>query len=206
MNKFLLIIIATSFFTVASVAQKIPLPPFLKWHTNNSPDCKNVILTKDSMVLPVKNKCRTEGQLENWRPGVDLSDGIPLKIPANAKVQLTITYKFIPVGDDMFIFSSQFSSSTDNSDEQINGTFRTVEDNERVLHPSIGYTTKTLLMNFSEMSNPVFKAPKAISGELVFDFGVSYNPHSDSSDKISNGQTHTGSKAVIKSVVLEVIK
>lgn len=196
MNKFLLAI-ATIFFTTTSFAQKIPLPPFLKWHTNNAPDCKNVVLTKDSMMLPVKNKCRTEGQLENWRPSVDISEGLKFKVPAGAKVQLTITYKFIPVGDDIFRFGGQFSGSVGNSDDQVNGTLRTAEDEEHVLPASIIYTTKTLLVTFSdEITNPIFKAQKTVNGELVFDFSVTN----------TNGQTHQGSKAVIKTVLLEVIK
>jgi hypothetical protein len=190
------IIIATLFFTATSFAQKIPLLPFLKWHTNNAPDCKNVVLTKDSMVLPVKNKCRTEGQLENWRPSVDISEGLKFKVPAGAKVQLTITYKFIPVGDDIFRFGGQFSGSV-SSDDQVNGTLRTTEDAEHVLPASIVYTTKTLLVTFSdEIDNPIFKAPKNVNGELVFDFSVTN----------TNGQTHQGSKAVIKSIALELAK
>jgi hypothetical protein len=190
------IIIATLFFTATSFAQKIPLLPFLKWHTNNAPDCKNVVLTKDSMVLPVKNKCRTEGQLENWRPSVDISEGLKFKVPAGAKVQLTITYKFIPVGDDIFRFGGQFSGSV-SSDDQVNGTLRTIEDAEHVLPASIVYTTKTLLVTFSdEIDNPIFKAPKNVNGELVFDFSVTN----------TSGQTHQGSKAVIKSVALELAK
>lgn len=191
------VIIATLFFTATCFAQKILLLPFLKWHTNNAPDCKNVVLTKDSMVLPVKNKCRTEGQLENWRPSVDISEGLKFKVPAGAKVQLTISYKFMPVGDDIFRFGGQFSGSIGNSDDQINGTLRTTEDEEHVIPASAAYTTRTLLVTFSdEISNPIFKAPKSVNGELVFDFSVSN----------TNGQTHQGSKAVIKAVVLEVIK
>ena len=195
--KTFLIIIATSFFIATSSGQKIPLPLFLKWHTNNAPDCKNVVLTKDSMVLPVKNKCRTEGQLENWRPSVDISEGLKFKVPAGAKVQLTITYKFIPVGDDIFRFGSQFSGNAGSSDDQVNGTLRTAENEDHVLQASANYTTKTLLITFSdETDNPVFKAPKTVNGELVFDLSVSN----------TNGQTHQGSKAVIKTVELEVIK
>ena len=196
MNKYLLLI-ATLFFTSTSFCQKISIPSFLNWHNNNAPDCKNVALTKDSMVLPVKNKCRTEGQLENWRPSVDISEGLKFKVPTGAKVQLTITYKFIPVGDDIFRFGGLFSGSVNNSDDQVNGPLRTPEDEEHVLPASIVYTTKTLIVTFSdEISNPVFKAPKAVNGELVFDFSVTN----------TNGQTHQGSKAVIKSVALEVIK
>ena len=196
MKKYFIVIV-TLVFTATSFAQKITFPPFLKWHTNNAPDCKNVVLTKDSMVLPVKNKCRTEGQLENWRPSVDISEGLKFKVPAAAKVQLTITYKFIPVGDDIFRFGGQFSGSVGNNDDQVNGTLRTAEDEEHVLPTSLVYTTKTLLVTFSdEISNPVFKAPKNINGELVFDFSVSN----------TNGQTHQGSKAIIKDVKLEVIK
>jgi hypothetical protein len=191
------IIIAILFFAATSFAQKIPLLPFLKWHTNNAPDCRNVVLTKDSMVLPVKNKCRTEGQLENWRPSVDISEGLKFKVPAGAKVQLTITYKFIPVADDIFRFGGQFSGSIGNSDDQVNGTVRTAEDAEHVLPSSVVYTTKTLLVTFSdEIDNPIFKAPKNINGELVFDFSVTN----------TNGQTHQGSKVVIKSVALELAK
>ena len=195
--KIKFLIIATLFFTATTFAQKIPLLPFLKWHTNNAPDCKNVVLTKDSMVLPVKNKCRTEGQLENWRPSVDISEGLKYKVPAGAKVQLTITYKFISFGDDIFRFGGQFSSSVGNSDDQVNGTLRTSEDGEHVLSASIIYTTKTLLVTFSdEINNPIFKAPKNINGELVFDFSVTN----------TNGATHQGSKAVIKDVKLEIVK
>jgi hypothetical protein len=196
MKKYFLVV-AILFFSATTFAQKIPLLPFLKWHTNNAPDCKNVLLTKDSMVLPVKNKCRTEGQLENWRPSVDISEGLKFKVPAGTKVQLTITYKFIPVGDDIFRFGGQFSGNVGNSDDQVNGTLRTAEDEEHVLTASNVYTTKTLLVTFSdEINNPIFKAPETVNGELVFDFSVSN----------INGQTHQGSKAVIKTVVLEVIK
>ena len=204
--KYGLLFIIFLFFVAVSKAQKIILPPFLKWHTNNAPDCKNVVLTKDSIILPVKNKCHTEGQLENWRPGVDISDGLSFKVPTAAKVQLTITYKFIPVGDDIFRFSGLFSGSVNNSDYQVNGTLRSVDDLEHVLPASSIYTTKTLLVNFSdEITNPIFKAAQAIDGELVFDLSVTYNPNSSATNKV-NGQTHTGSKAVIKSVVLQVIK
>jgi hypothetical protein len=196
MKKYFLVV-AILFFSVITFAQKIPLLPFLKWHTNNAPDCKNVLLTKDSMVLPVKNKCRTEGQLENWRPSVDISESLKFKVPACTKVQLNITYKFIPVGDDIFRFGGLFSGSITSSDDQINGTLRTAEDEEHVLTASNVYTTKTLLVTFSdEINNPIFKAPKTVNGELVFDFSVSN----------TNAQTNQGSKAFIKSVVLEVIK
>ncbi|MGG9961555.1 hypothetical protein [Ferruginibacter sp. SUN106] len=196
MKKYFLIT-ATLFFTAISFAQKIPLGSFLKWHTNNAPDCKNVVLTKDSIVLPVKNKCRTEGQLENWRPGVDISEGLKFKVTAAAKVQLTITYKFLPIGNDIFRFGGQFTSNTNNSDNQVNGTLRTEEDAEHLLPSSGGYTTKTLLVTFSdEIDNPIFKAAKTVNGELVFDFSVTN----------TSGQTHQGSKAVIKSVVLEIVK
>lgn len=194
------------FFATTTHAQKIPLPPFLKWHTNNAADCKIVVLTKDSIILPVKNKCRTEGQLENWRPLVDVADGLSFKVPAGAKVQLTITYKFIPIGNDVFRFSGNFNGTVNNSDDQVNGTLRTAENAEQFLPASTIYTTKTLLVNFSdETDNPIFKAPKLVNGELGFDFSVTYNPTGSASNN-GNGQTHTGSKAVIKSVVLQIIK
>jgi hypothetical protein len=201
-------IIAILFFCATSFAQKIPLLPFLKWHTNNAPDCKNVILTKDSIVLPVKNKCRTEGQLENWRPSVDISEGLKFKVPVGAKVQLTITYKFIPVGDDIFRFGGMFSSNTNNTEDQVNGSLRTAENEEHVLPPSIDYTTKSLLVTFSDNADqPIFKAPKSVNGELVFDFGVTYNANGNQLNQgEGNGQTHLGSKAIIKMVKLEVIK
>ena len=204
--KYCLVFIFSLFFIATTKAQKISLAPFLKWHTNNAADCKNVVLTKDSIILPVKNKCRTEGQLENWRPSVDISDGLKFKVPAGATIQLTITYKFIPVGNDIFRFSGNFSGTVNNSDDQVNGTLRAAENTDQLLPASTVYTTKTLMVNFSdETDNPIFKAPKLINGDLGFDFSVTYNPTGNESNN-GNGQTHAGSKAVIKSVVLQIIK
>ena len=128
---------------------------------------------------------------------MDISEGLKFKVPAGGKVQLTVTYKFLPVSDDIFRFGSQFGGSVIGSDDQVNGTLRTAENEDHILQASADYTTKILLITFSdEIDNPVFKAPKTVNGELVFDFSVSN----------TNGQTHQGSKAVIKTVVLEVVK
>ena len=197
MNKFLLIIIATSFFSAKSVAQKIPLPGFLKWHTNNSPGCKNVILTKDSMILPVKNKCQSENELVNWRPGVDISDGLKFAIPANAKIQLIITYKFLPIGNDVLSFYGSYDPVSDNSDESSSRFFQLPVGENRILPASKGYNKAVILINFSNESiNPVWKSAKALNGDMNFSFTVTTN----------GGETHQGSKAIIKEVKLEVIK
>lgn len=195
------VITVVLFCTINTNAQVIKLPPFLKWHTNNSPDCKNVVLTKDSMILPVKNKCRVEGQLENWRPGVDISDGLNFSIPANSKIQLTITYKFIPQGNDVFNFYGSFDPISDNSDESSSRFFQVPAGGDRVLPASKGYTKAILLINFSnEISNPVWKTNKALRGDMNFSFTVGYDAvHGEN-------ETHQGSKAVIKEVKLEVIK
>jgi hypothetical protein len=197
MKKFLLII-ATSFFTVTVVAQKIPLLSFLKWHTNNAPDCKNVVLTKDSIVMPVKNKCRTEGQLENWRPAVDISnDKLKFKVPAGSAIQLTITYKFLPVADDVLGFYGSYDPESDNSDITFSRSLVAENISETTLSASDGYTIKVLKINFSnESSNPVWKALTALNGSMNFSFTVTN----------SSGKTHQGSKAIIKMVKLEVIQ
>jgi hypothetical protein len=192
------IIIAILFFAATSFAQKMPLLPFLKWHTNNAPDCRNVVLTKDSIVLPVKNKCRTEGQLENWRPSVDISnDKLKFKVPAGSGIQLTVTYKFLPVADDVLGFYGSYEPESDNSNIAFSRSLVAENISETTLPASDGYTIKVLKINFSnESSNPVWKALTALNGSMNFSFTVTN----------SSGKTHQGSKAIIKMVKLEVIQ
>ncbi len=193
-NSLLILLLIVTTFTNA---QRVALPLFTKWHTNNAPDCKNVVLTKDSIVLPVKNKCRSEGLLANWRPMVDISEGLPVVVPAYAKIQLTITYKFSPQGNDVFSFNGSFDPISDNSDESASRYLQLPAGEEKILPSPNGYTKAILLVNFSnEISNPVWKSSKALKGEMNFGFNVTN----------SSGETHQGSKAIIKEVKLEVIK
>lgn len=196
MKKYFLAI-TTLFFAATSFAQKIPLPSFLKWHTNNAPDCKNVVLTKDSMVLPVKNKCRSEGVLANWRPSVDISEGLHFAVPTGAKIQLTITYKFIPQGNDVFSFYGSYDPVSDNSDESGSRSLQLPVGEDKILSASNGYTKAIILVNFSnETSNPVWNSATVLKGDMNFSFNVTN----------SSSETHQGSKAIIKDVKLEVIK
>lgn len=190
-------LVALFFAATVANAQLIKLPSFLKWHTNNGPDCKNVLLTKDSMVLPVKNKCRTEGTLENWRPSVDITNDLNFVVPGNSKIQLTITYKFIPQGNDVLSFDGSFDPISQNSDESVSRYLQLLVGSDKLLSPSNVYTKAIILANFSsEMSNPVWKSSTALKGDMNFSFRVTN----------SGGETHQGSKAVIKEVKLEVVK
>jgi len=178
-------------------AQTVMLPPFLKWETNNSPGCKNVFLTKDSMVLVVKNKCVSEGVLANWRPAVNVSaEKLHFAVPVGATVQLTITYKFKSVSGDIFSFYGSYDPESDNSDIAFSRSIQ-MNGDDKSLPESAGYTTAVLLVNFSsESDHPVWKTTTALKGSMNFDFNVTAN----------GGETHQGSVAVIKAIKLEIIK
>jgi hypothetical protein len=192
------ILFAALLFTAAAThAQTVSLPPFLKWETNNSPGCKNVSLTKDSMVLAVKNKCMSEGLLANWRPSVNVSaEKLHFAVPAGAAVQLTITYKFKSIDSDVLSFYGSFDPESDNSDIAFSRSLQ-MKDNEKSLPASDGYTKAVLLINFSnETDNPVWKAGTTLKGSMNFDLNVTSN----------GGETHQGSIAVIKEAKLEILK
>ncbi len=178
-------------------AQRIALPPFLKWGTNNAPGCKNVMLSKDSMVLPVKNKCMSEGLLANWRPAVNIDgDRLPLSVPAGAMLQLTITYKFKPVGNDVLSFYGSYDPESDNSDVAFSRNLQ-MKSNDKNLPAAAVYTKAVLLINFgAESDSPVWKTTTALKGSMNFNFNVTSN----------GGETHQGSYAVIKEVKLEIVK
>jgi hypothetical protein len=176
-------------------AQK--LPPFVKWSNNNSPDCKNVFLTKDSMVLVVKNKCNSEGTMTNWRPSVGVDEGLNFSVPAGAKVQLTITYKFQPAGNDVFGFYGTYDPESDNSDIAFSRSFQLPESTNGNLPAAATYTKAVLLINFNnENDKPVWKAPISLKGSMNFHFNLTTT---------TGDETHIGSSVVIKEAKLEVI-
>ncbi|MDB5089571.1 MAG: hypothetical protein JWR09_3565 [Mucilaginibacter sp.] len=186
---------ALLFITSAIHAQTISLPPFLRWETNNAPGCKNVFITKDSMLMAVKNKCVSEGILANWRPSVGISaDKLHFAIPANGAIQLAITYKFNPVGGDILSFYGTFDPESDNSDVAFSRSLQ-MKSGESSLPASGGFTTVVLLVNFSnEGDKSLWNALTALKGSMNFSFNVTAN----------GGETHQGSYAVIKNVKLEV--
>jgi hypothetical protein len=186
---------ALLFITSAIHAQTIALPPFLRWETNNAPGCKNVFITKDSMLMVVKNKCVSEGILANWRPSVSVNnDKLHFALPANGAIQLTIIYKFNPAGGDVLSFYGTFDPESDNSDIAFSRSLQ-MKSGETTLAASGGYTTAVLLVNFSnESDKPVWNALTALKGSMNFSFNVTAN----------GGETHQGSYAVIKNVKLEV--
>lgn len=188
----LLLLIAT-----AIQAQRLTLPLFLKWETNNSPGCKNVTLTKDSMILVVKNKCLSEGVLANWRPSVNVSsDQLKFSAPAGVMIALTITYKFKPVGLDVLSFYGSFDPESDNSDIAFS-RYLQLPGTEKTLAESDGYTKAVLKINFSnDNDNPVWRSATALKGSMNFNFTITSN----------GGETHQGSYAIIKEVQLEIIK
>lgn len=182
--------------TSALHAQNTLLPPFLKWSTNNGPSCKNVFVAKDSILLAVKNKCLDEGKMINWRPlaGVD-AEQLKVNIPAGATVKLSITYKFKPLGGDVFGFYGTFDPISNDSDIGFSRSLR-MQNNAENFSASDGYTTAALMVNFSsDSSNPKWNAPMALHGTMNFHFNVTTN---------NGDETHKGSYAVIKSVKLEV--
>lgn len=175
-------------------AQK--LPSFIKWSTNNSPDCKNVFVTKDSIVLAVKNKCRSEGILANWRPLTGVDEGLNFSMPAGAGVELTITYKYQPAGNDVFGFYGSFDPESDNSDIAFSRSFQLPGSTNSNLPAAAAYTKAVLRINFSnESDKPVWKAPTALKGNMNFHFNIT----------TTGDETHIGSRAVIKEAKLEVI-
>lgn len=177
-------------------AQTIPLPPFLRWSTNNAPSCKNVFVTKDSILLAVKNKCLDEGKLINWRPlaGVD-AEQLKLNIPAEAIAKLTVTYRFKPNGGDVLGFYGTFDPVSNDSDVAFSRSLL-MQDNAGSFPASDGYVTAVLMVNFSpDSSKPQWKAPAALHGTMNFHFNVTTN---------NGDETHKGSFAVIKAVKLEV--
>jgi hypothetical protein len=189
--------IACLFAIVTVHAQTVPLPPFLKWETNNAPGCKNVFITKDSMVLVVKNKCMSEGILANWRPSVNVSaEKLHFAVPVGSAVQLTITYKFKSVSGDVFSFYGSYDPESDNSNIAFSRSIQ-MKDNIKSFPESDGYTKAVLLVNFgSESDNPIWKTTTALKGSMNFDFNVTAN----------GGETHQGSVAVIKAIKLEIVK
>ncbi|RWY54065.1 hypothetical protein [Mucilaginibacter gilvus] len=182
------------FATTTINAQKIALPPFLRWQTNNAPGCKNVFITKDSMLMAVKNKCVSEGILANWRPSVGVNEGLNFSVPSNGRIQLTITYKFDPAGGDVLAFYGSFDPVSDNSDIAFSRMFQ-LPGGATSLPAAGGYATAILQVNFSnESDKPIWNALTALKGTMNFHFNVTAN----------GGETHHGSIAVIKSVKLEV--
>ncbi|MFN8355015.1 MAG: hypothetical protein U0Y10_11245 [Spirosomataceae bacterium] len=174
-------------------AQK--LPPFTAWEHNNSPDCVNTVLTKDSIVLPVKNKCETEGKKENWRPLAGVSEGLAFAVKKGAKIQLSITYKFQPVGGDILGFYGSYDIES-NDDNNGVSKYLQLPDGSKSLPPSTGFITQTILINFDDDSTkPVWTSPNNYHGTMNFHFNVSTN----------GGPTHIGSRAVIKAVKLETL-
>ena len=178
--------------TVAVKAQNVALPAFLKWQTNNSPGCKNVGLTKDSMLLAVKNKCESEGIAANWRPSVNVTpDQLHFTIPAGASVKMTITYKFKSIGEDVFGFYGNLEPEGETS---VSSSL-VLKDGTTSIPPSDNYTQAVIWINFTSENEPVWKSPEAIKGSMNFDFRVT----------TSGGETHQGSVAVIKDVKLEIV-
>ena len=197
MRKETLFTVLLPFMFLNVFAQKTPLPPFLKWQTNNSADCKNVSLTKDSITLAVKNKCMSEGILANWRPSISLNEEqLHFSVSAGAMIQLTITYKFKPAGTDVLSFYGSYDPESDNSDIAFSRNLQ-MKSNEKNLPASNTYTTATLLINFgAESDNPLWKAPSALKGSMNFNLNITSD----------GGETHQGSTAIIKDVKLEIIK
>jgi hypothetical protein len=191
-NKICLVVLL--FLTLATHAQNVVLPPFLRWETNNSPGCKNVFVTKDSILMAVKNKCVSEGILANWRPLVGVSKGPHFTVPANGSIQLTVTYKFNPAGGDVLSFYGTFDPESDNSDLAFSRLLQ-VKSGAASMPPAAGYTTAVLQVNFgNESDKPVWKALTALKGTMNFHFNITAD----------GGETHQGSIAVIKNVKLEV--
>lgn len=189
-----LIVLALVLLTASVHAQTVALPPFIKWETNNSPVCKNVFVGRDSMLMAVKNPCVSEGIRANWRPSAGVSDGLHFSVAAGAKVQLVVTYKFMPQGGDVLAFYGTFDPESDNSDLTFSRNLE-LEGGVKALSAADRYTTVTIPVNFSaESANPVWAAPSALKGNMNFNFSVTTN----------GGETHQGSYAVIKSVKLEV--
>ncbi|MEO7049969.1 MAG: hypothetical protein ABI091_31985 [Ferruginibacter sp.] len=188
-------------FLLSSIAIQaqttVPLPPFLKWQTNSSPGCKNVWVTKDSIVLAVKNKCVTEGTLTNWRPNAGVTaDMLNFKVPAGTGIQLTITYKFKPVGNDVLSFYGSYDPESDNSDIAFSRSLR-MKDKTVTLTATDEYKKAVFLVNFSEENdNPIWNATMLLKGSMNFDFNVT----------TTGDETNQGSIAVIKNVKLELVK
>lgn len=178
--------------TVAVKAQNVALPAFLKWQTNNSPGCKNVFVTKDSMVLAVKNKCTSEGILANWRPSVNVTpDQMHFTIPAGSSVKMTVTYKFRSIAGDVLGFYGNLEPDGESS---ITGSL-VLKDGTTSIPPSDTYTKAVIWINFTSESEPVWISPVAMKGSMNFDFRVT----------TTDGDTHQGSVAVIKDVKLEIV-
>ena len=181
--------------TTALHAQKIALPPFIKWENNNAPGCKNVFVTKDSITMAVKNKCVSEGVLANWRPSAGLSsEQLHFAVPANGAIQLAITYKFKSQGGDVLSFYGSFDPQSDNSDVTFSRSLQ-IEGGATNLPESGGYSQAILKVNFSnESDKPAWNALTTLKGTMNFTFSVTSN----------GGETHQGSYAVIKEVKLEI--
>ncbi|WP_428330569.1 hypothetical protein [Mucilaginibacter sp.] len=180
--------------TSALHAQIIVLPPFSRWDTNNAPDCHNVFIGRDSMLMAVKNPCVSEGIRANWRPLVGISQGLHFAVPQGKMVLLTITCKFKPVGDDVLSFYGSFDPQSDNSDIAFSRSLR-MKDGSETIPAAEGYRTVTLMVNFvNETDNPGWAAQTALKGTMNFTLRVTN----------VNGNTHQGSYAVIKSAKLEV--
>ncbi len=145
-NIFIVILLLSTAFTHA---QRITLPVFLKWESNNSADCKNVILTKDSIILAVKNKCVGEGILANWRPLISVNnEQLNFSLPTGAMIQMTITYKFKPAGADVFSFYGSYDPESDKSDIAFSRNLQ-MKNKEKSLPAANEYTITTFLINFS---------------------------------------------------------
>ncbi len=181
--------------TLCAAAQK--LPSFIKWSNNNSPDCKNVFITKDSIVLIVKNKCRSEGMLTNWRPLTGIDDGLKFSVATGARLQLTVTYKFQSMGNDVFSFYGSYDPESENSDIAFSRSLQLPGATVSILPVSAGYTKAVLLINFgNESDKPIWKALTALKGSMNFHFNITAN---------NGDETHIGSMAIIKETKLEII-
>ena len=181
-------ILSTLFCLISFLNFGQKLPPFPQWDNNNSPNCNNASFTKDSIVLNVKQKCASEGIMANWRPLASVNaEQLKFSVPAGAKIQVEITYKFKPAGGDLLSFYGTFD------DEKEGNSFSLqLPNGDKQLPPSANFTTAILLINFGE-DKPVFQSTKAMNGSMNFTFNVT----------TSSGETHTGSRAVIKAVNLK---
>jgi hypothetical protein len=96
----------------------------------------------------------------------------------------------------VFSFYGSFDPESDNSDIAFSWALKLENGDDSNLPPSSNYTKATLLINFSnESDKPIWEAQTALKGSMNFHFNVTS----------SGGETHAGSKAVIKDIKLEFI-
>ncbi|WP_295794780.1 hypothetical protein [Mucilaginibacter sp.] len=189
-----IVLLALLVIAIAANAQKVALPLFLKWETNNSPGCKNVFITKDSILLAVKTPCVSEGVRANWRPSAGISESTPFAVRAGASVNLVITYKFIPQGGDVFAFYGTVDPANRDAGLPFSANLE-LKGGVKALPPSAIYTTMEIPVNFSDsMDSPVSASPAMFKGFMDFHFNVTAD----------GGDTHQGSIAVIKEMHVEI--